>query len=54
MAEEQKYWWKEAKMYELYIDKFAGNILTLTTRLDYFKALGVNTLHILPHYPSSW
>lgn len=48
----EKYWWKEAKIYELYIDKFASNILTLTARLDYFKTLGVNTLHILPHYPS--
>jgi len=47
-----EYWWKKAKLYELYIDKFAGNIVGLTQRLDYFVELGINTLHILPHYPS--
>lgn len=52
MSEEAKYWWRDAKLYEVYIDRFAGNILTFTTRLDYFAKLGVNTLHILPHYPS--
>lgn len=46
------YWWKEAKIYELYVDKFAGNFKNLTAQLDYFSTLGVNTLHILPHYPS--
>ena len=45
-------WWWAAKIYELYIDKFAGDIRTLTERLDYFTQLGVNCLHILPHYPS--
>ena len=45
-------WWRAAKIYELYIDKFAGDIRTLTERLDYFTQLGVNCLHILPHYPS--
>lgn len=45
-------WWQAAKIYELYIDKFAGDIRTLTERLDYFTQLGVNCLHILPHYPS--
>jgi maltose alpha-D-glucosyltransferase / alpha-amylase len=49
---EQKFWWKNANIYELYVDKFAGNFKNLTTRLDYFTRLGVNTLHILPHYPS--
>lgn len=48
----QKCWWKEAKIYELYIDKFAGNLRGLTARLDYFTALGVDCLHLLPHYPS--
>ena len=45
-------WWKSAKIYELYIDKFAGNIRGLIERLDYFPALGIDTHHILPHYPS--
>lgn len=48
----QTYWWKEAKIYELYVDKFAGDFKGLTARLDYFTTLGINTLHILPHYPS--
>ena len=47
-----KYWWKEAKIYELYIDKFAGDLKGLTAELDYFVTLGVNCLHLLPHYPS--
>ncbi|MBV9159385.1 MAG: trehalose synthase [Candidatus Kaiserbacteria bacterium] len=49
---QKKYWWKDAKIYELYIDKFAGDIPTLTENLDYFTKLGINCLHILPHYPS--
>ena len=48
----QKYWWKEAKIYELYIDKFADTIENLALHIDYFTTLGVNTLHVLPHYPS--
>lgn len=48
----ERYWWKEVKMYELYVDKFAGDFATLTERLDYFNAIGINCLHILPHYPS--
>ncbi|MDB5238520.1 MAG: trehalose synthase/alpha amylase protein [Candidatus Kaiserbacteria bacterium] len=51
-APKKKYWWKDAKIYELYIDKFAGDIRGLTANLDYFSTLGVNTLHLLPHYPS--
>ncbi len=45
-------WYQEAKIYELYIDKFAGDIKGLTSRLDYFQELGINTLHLLPFYPS--
>lgn len=48
----EEHWWKSANIYELYIDKFAGTIQNLTARLDYFTKLGINTLHILPHYPS--
>lgn len=48
----QTRWWKSALIYELYIDKFAGDFRGLTARLDYFTRLGVNTLHFLPHYPS--
>lgn len=45
-------WWKEAVIYELYVDKFAGNFSGLSDKLDYLRDLGVNCLHILPHYPS--
>jgi maltose alpha-D-glucosyltransferase/alpha-amylase len=45
-------WWTKAVIYELYVDKFAGNFTGLTEKLDYFTYLGVNTLWILPHYPS--
>ena len=45
-------WWLHAKIYELYIDKFSGNLQGLRARLPYFKELGVNTLHLLPFYPS--
>ncbi len=34
------------------MDKFAGNFKGLAQKLDYLKDLGVNTVHILPHYPS--
>lgn len=50
--QDNQYWWKQAKIYELYVDKFARNFKGLTARLDYFNHLGINTLHILPHYPS--
>ncbi|MCI0532916.1 trehalose synthase [bacterium] len=49
---ETNWWWKNAKIYELYIDKFAGDLKGITERLPYFNALGINCLHILPHYKS--
>ncbi len=48
----QRGWWQDARVYELYIDKFAGDIRGLIAKLDYFGALGIDALHILPHYPS--
>ncbi len=45
-------WYQNAIVYELYVDKFAGNFKGLTSKLDYFNYLGVNTLWLLPHYPS--
>jgi len=48
----KRYWWKDAKIYELYVDRFAGNFQNLCNQLDYLDRLGVNALHILPHYPS--
>ena len=46
------HWWKEAKIYELYVSTFAGTFNGLTERLDYFNQLGINCIHLLPHFPS--
>ncbi|MGC4100021.1 alpha-amylase family glycosyl hydrolase [Ferruginibacter sp.] len=32
----------------LYVDRFCGNLKSLTGKLDYFKELGVNFLHLMP------
>ncbi|MBN1168667.1 hypothetical protein JXA63_02135 [Candidatus Woesebacteria bacterium] len=45
-------WWTDAIVYEVYVDKFAANFKGLTNKLDYLKLLGVNTIWLLPHYPS--
>jgi maltose alpha-D-glucosyltransferase / alpha-amylase len=39
-------------IYQLYIDKFNKNIKGLIDKLDYLVDLGVDTIWILPHYPS--
>ena len=36
----------------LYVDRFCGNIKKLVTKLDYFKKLGVNFLHLMPMFES--
>jgi maltose alpha-D-glucosyltransferase/alpha-amylase len=45
-------WWKKGKFYSLYIDKFSKDIPGLIHKLPYFQTLGIDCLHILPHYPS--
>src|SRR3989344_5255570 len=45
-------WWKNVVIYELYVDKFAENFTGLSEKLGYLRALGINCVHILPHYPS--
>jgi len=32
----------------LYVDRFCGDLKTLANKLDYFKKLGVNFLHLMP------
>ncbi|MDP3770312.1 MAG: alpha-amylase family glycosyl hydrolase [bacterium] len=49
---ENSLWWKNVVLYELYVDKFAGDFINLAANLDYFTALGIDCLHLLPHYPS--
>ncbi len=36
----------------LYVDRFCGNLQNLEGRLDYFKKLGVNFLHLMPIFES--
>ncbi|HTT05300.1 MAG TPA: maltose alpha-D-glucosyltransferase [Steroidobacteraceae bacterium] len=52
-------WYKDAVIYELHIKSFfdanndgVGDFPGLIERLDYIAALGVNTLWLLPFYPS--
>lgn len=39
-------------IYEVYVDKFAGDFAGMIGKLDYLKRLGVDCVWILPHYPS--
>ncbi len=52
-------WYKDAIIYELHVKAFydsngdgMGDFRGLTEKLDYLKDLGVNTLWLLPFYPS--
>ncbi len=36
----------------LYVDRFCGNLQNLNDKLDYFKKLGVNLLHLMPLFES--
>ncbi|MCY7315878.1 MAG: maltose alpha-D-glucosyltransferase [Rubrivivax sp.] len=53
------YWYKDAVIYELHVKAFAdangdgiGDLRGLTQRLDHVQSLGVNTIWLLPFYPS--
>src|SRR5215813_12362251 len=55
----EPYWYKDAVFYELRVGAFAdsnadgaGDFPGLTQHLDYLHDLGVNTLWLLPFYPS--
>lgn len=41
-------WYKDAVVYSLYVDLFAGDIKGLTGKLDYLQDLGVTCLWLLP------
>jgi len=52
-------WYKDAVIYELHVKAFydsnndgIGDFRGLTARLDYIQELGVNTIWLLPFYPS--
>ena len=52
-------WYKEAVVYQMHVKAFydangdgIGDFAGLTQRLDYIQELGVNTIWLLPFYPS--
>jgi maltose alpha-D-glucosyltransferase/alpha-amylase len=56
---DQKFWYKEAVFYEVYVRAFCdsngdghGDLVGLTSKLDYLHSLGVDCLWLLPIYPS--
>jgi maltose alpha-D-glucosyltransferase/alpha-amylase len=56
---EQPYWYKDAIVYQLHIKAFfdsdddgIGDFRGLSEKLDYVRDLGVNTIWLLPFYPS--
>jgi len=56
---EDALWYKDAVVYQLHVKAFfdsnddgLGDFKGLTAKLDYIKDLGVNTLWLLPFYPS--
>jgi maltose alpha-D-glucosyltransferase / alpha-amylase len=53
------HWYKDAVIYELHVKAYAdangdgiGDLAGLTQRLDHVQSLGVNTIWLLPFYPS--
>ena len=59
MEEEDPHWYKDAIIYELHVKAFfdsngdgVGDFPGLVAKLDYLQELGVNTLWLLPFYPS--
>ena len=58
-AAEDAHWYKDAVIYQLHIKAFydanddgIGDFKGLATKLDYVQDLGVNTIWLLPFYPS--
>src|SRR6185436_3570296 len=56
---EDPLWYKDAIIYQLHVKAFydsngdvIGDFPGLTEKLDYIKDLGVNTIWLLPFYPS--
>jgi maltose alpha-D-glucosyltransferase/alpha-amylase len=53
------YWYKDAVIYEVHVRAFCdsnddgiGDFRGLTSKLDYIRELGANTIWVLPFYPS--
>jgi maltose alpha-D-glucosyltransferase / alpha-amylase len=59
MLDDDPLWYKDAVIYQLHVKAFfdsndngIGDFLGLIAKLDYLQSLGVNTLWLLPFYPS--
>ncbi|MBN9463401.1 MAG: maltose alpha-D-glucosyltransferase [Burkholderiales bacterium] len=59
MAADDPLWYKDAVIYQLHVKAFRdsnddgiGDFPGLTSKLDYIRDLGVNTVWLLPFYPS--
>ncbi|MGH2809624.1 MAG: maltose alpha-D-glucosyltransferase, partial [Actinomycetota bacterium] len=59
MSQDERLWYKDAIIYELHVRAFSdsdgdgiGDFRGLLSRLDYLQDLGVNTIWLLPFYPS--
>ena len=59
MLDDDPLWYKDAVIYQLHVKAFfdsddsgVGDFLGLLAKLDYLQSLGVNTLWLLPFYPS--
>ena len=59
LAEDDVLWYKDAVIYQLHVKAFfdsngdgIGDFAGLTSKLDYVQDLGVNTIWLLPFYPS--
>ena len=52
--EEKEYWFlsNEITGMSLYVDRYCSNLEGLGGKLDYFKKLGVNLLHLMPIFES--
>ena len=53
-------WWKHATLYEIYLRSFkdsdgdgVGDIKGLISKLDYLVEIGVDTIYLVPFFPSS-
>ncbi|WP_240739471.1 alpha-amylase family glycosyl hydrolase [Marinitoga lauensis] len=43
-----KYWYKKAVIYSLYVDLYAGDFRKLSSKIEYLYDLGVNAIWLLP------
>ena len=57
--QEDNLWYKDAVIYQLHVRTFCdsngdgiGDFVGMTQRLDYLQELGINTIWLLPFYPS--